>query len=1116
LSFNVQALDNASRTFIRMAEHVERLERKLRDLDGTRVRTEVDVDTRRATRGMRDLDRSTANSIIRVAALGRALRTIALPAALLAATPQLISLAAAATESAGALLLIPAAGVAAVTAIGTLVVGLQGFGEAMKQRGDPEKFAEAIANLSPAARAAAVTIRDLGAAWTQMRLDVQEQLFSGLATVIQQLSGTYLPVLADVMGRVATSFNRATVGVSQFLLAAPTVGTFAVGLGQVEAAVGNLSRAALPLTRIFTDLFAAGATFLPGLASGFTGVIERVATFVATARDTEKLSEWIQGGIDTIKQLFELVGNLTGVFRGLFSAASAAGADFLGTLVDVSALMDEFLNSGVGHEALATIFRTINQVVAELKPALIAVGAAIGTGIIALGPALVPLADAFSDIAVAVAPLISDLAELVAVILPPLTAALKEIGPMLGPIAAGLFAIYVQTKLLAATSAVIATLGPALVILRGAWIAFTLSFVAGPGIFAAVGAAMAALPITWVIGALVALVAGVVYAYRHFEGFRNVVDGAFRAIRDAASAVVDWFTGPFVSGMGSAITSVRNSITTGLNAILSVFGTSTSQISAMWSSFWNMLRTVSSAVFNLIRAGIDLMLAAIKALFTGNTEDLKRTWQSFWNQLSSIATAIGNVISGFIGQLWATIRAQFASAISAVSSSWSAFWNGLSSVATNVFGAIRNTVSTVGDAIVGTFRRVVDAVGSVWAGIRALLAKPINFLINTVYMGGIKKAWDTVAGILPGLGPLPSVSPIPEYAKGGPVQRDSIIRAGEAGPEYVLSSPAIKALGGMGAVDQWHQELVASRPRDTLRELNAGRIVEGADHNGPGTSTVGFGGVRPHVAQAGHYLKRKYGIGSVGGVGSRPNASDHPKGLALDFMTSGENGTALANEVIANRAHYAATYAIWRQRINTGSGWRPMANRGSPTANHMDHVHVSFAGPGGVTGAGDTGGGFFDIKAWIREQLEGITNPLIAALRKTFPAPPKMNEIPPAVATSIRDKGLDFLLGKAFDGGGLASGRGLMFKDVMQPERVLSPQQTLAFDRLVGVLDRPPGAPSRDLGVSTTASMTGVEKRLDALIERGTSAPTINVEDRSGNPVETAQTAMYALRMARR
>ena len=50
----------------------------------------------------------------------------------------------------------------------------------------------------------------------------------------------------------------------------------------------------------------------------------------------------------------------------------------------------------------------------------------------------------------------------------------------------------------------------------------------------------------------------------------------------------------------------------------------------------------------------------------------------------------------------------------------------------------------------------------------------------------------------------------------------------------------------------------------------------------------------------------------------------------------------LADYVLANRKAFGVTYVIWRQRYNDGSGFSPMEDRGSPTANHMDHVHVSF------------------------------------------------------------------------------------------------------------------------------------------------------------------------------
>ena len=45
-----------------------------------------------------------------------------------------------------------------------------------------------------------------------------------------------------------------------------------------------------------------------------------------------------------------------------------------------------------------------------------------------------------------------------------------------------------------------------------------------------------------------------------------------------------------------------------------------------------------------------------------------------------------------------------------------------------------------------------------------------------------------------------------------------------------------------------------------------------------------------------------------------------------------------------------------------------------------------------------------------------------------------------------------------YDGGGIASGRGFFGKNTIRPERILSPQQTQSFDRLVSVLDRGTGS----------------------------------------------------------
>jgi hypothetical protein len=73
---------------------------------------------------------------------------------------------------------------------------------------------------------------------------------------------------------------------------------------------------------------------------------------------------------------------------------------------------------------------------------------------------------------------------------------------------------------------------------------------------------------------------------------------------------------------------------------------------------------------------------------------------------------------------------------------------------------------------------------------------------------------------------------------------------------------------------------------------------------------------------------------------------EHVTGKALDIMTS---DVALGNAIAAFLQQHASELhlydILWRQHIWTpvraSEGWRLFADRGSPTANHMDHVHVS-------------------------------------------------------------------------------------------------------------------------------------------------------------------------------
>jgi hypothetical protein len=85
--------------------------------------------------------------------------------------------------------------------------------------------------------------------------------------------------------------------------------------------------------------------------------------------------------------------------------------------------------------------------------------------------------------------------------------------------------------------------------------------------------------------------------------------------------------------------------------------------------------------------------------------------------------------------------------------------------------------------------------------------------------------------------------------------------------------------------------------------------------------------------------------------GTRASATDpdgHPSGKALDYMvmSNGALGDAIVAYHIAHWDELGVEYLIYRQRMlsSPGGSWKAMENRGSPTANHMDHVHVNYLG----------------------------------------------------------------------------------------------------------------------------------------------------------------------------
>lgn len=156
----------------------------------------------------------------------------------------------------------------------------------------------------------------------------------------------------------------------------------------------------------------------------------------------------------------------------------------------------------------------------------------------------------------------------------------------------------------------------------------------------------------------------------------------------------------------------------------------------------------------------------------------------------------------------------------------------------------------------------------------------------------------------------------------------------------------------------WYQIKYGSRTGwahgNYLIAPNATDVKGGGGGGGGGTSPTKRVGGGPVVAHAQRFVNdacNRYSCPYE--LGTR-EGHDPSRTRAVDMMmarygsvaggTERTRGDQIAAFAVDNERDYKLYYVIWRQRINSadGRGWRGMANRGSNTENHQDHVHVSF------------------------------------------------------------------------------------------------------------------------------------------------------------------------------
>lgn len=482
---------------------------------------------------------------------------------------------------------------------------------------------------------------------------------------------------------------------------------------------------------------------------------------------------------------------------------------------------------------------------------------------------------------------------------------------------------------------------------------------------AALSAAFWANPVGLIVLAIAAVVAAVIYAYKHWDGFRKVVDTTWKAIVTASKWAWENVLKPVFSAIGTAVMWVWNNV---LKPFGQWFATSAwPAITAAAQVAWNVLKTIFTGIGTAAKWTWETILQPV-------FKAIKVAWDFLWFGMK-VGWEVGKIIFNAIGDvvmwLWNKV---FSPAFQGIGMIVGHVWNFLK----EVFEGWKIAFQTVGDAAKWLWHTVLEPVWeAIKSGFKAVwdFLKPLFDLIGKGIEGigtiagkiadGIKAAWNGIAEVfkapLRGLGALlvalpdsilgvdiPYVKEIRGFgAKMAGMRTGGVIDGpGTGTSDSILALangiPTVRVSAGEGIV---RADVMATPLGKMLFELlNSGKLPA---FNTGGTVPGGRGdGLNPGAAWLKDYIMKNYGVTDIGGGRrSEDGYGEHSSGNAMDIMVG--NNTALGNQIAGflktNKDTLGIDGMIWQQRsYGYGGGWNGnfMGDRGNPTQNHMDHLHV--------------------------------------------------------------------------------------------------------------------------------------------------------------------------------
>lgn len=665
-----------------------------------------------------------------------------------AAGAAVVELGGAVIAASGSVLALPGIFATVAGSAVTTRVALVGLEDAFKAvlANDPEKLAEAMKKLSPAAREFVSAFDKVNDAFKPVQQAVQQRFFEGLGKEMLATAQVSMPVLRKGMEDVAIATNGLLREVGRVSREPFFQGFIAKVLESTATSTKTLTGAVEPLTVALTGLVNVGLPYANMLSDWIVKQSQVAAAYVSSAKGQEQLTNVINIGLDALGKIFELAGALSGVLVSLFKLSNQEGLSFIGTVTEALNKFNEFLKSAEGQEKFSTLFKVANEILAESIEVIARVGRVILDLFDAIDKLPGPMREFVINLAasgIVMAPIIGYLTTLGV----SLKALFLSIGTGVRGVLTlvnGLRAMAVafglaQAGATAISGGVFAQLGVMFSnlfnVMRTVWTFITANFIPallnmGRAFLVAIG------PVGWIIGIITLLVGAFIYLYNNVEWFRNFWDGVWKGIQDIAQDVVNWFTGSVVPFFQDMWNGIQEGATNFAQFWVDVWNGFTGIVTTVWNTITSTIANVWNGIVSAVTTGVTNVLNFLQPLFNvinGIIYVITALGTIVWTVFSTIAQVVAIVVStlvqiigvalvGSLMWLWNNVLVPLGQAFAEI-------WNGILTAVTNAVTGIVNFIVPIFQSILNT---IVSVVNTIWNTITAVFTGIYNTIVSVL------------------------------------------------------------------------------------------------------------------------------------------------------------------------------------------------------------------------------------------------------------------------------------------------------------------------------------------------------------------------------------------------